>query len=197
VSFIPKSSSSGSSWLPSADSEDRSTDERRNLIQDLIRNHRVSTQDELRSLLKAKGFEVTQATLSRDLARLKARRVTLPEGGSVYELEDAPAPAEMTALRELDYLVVAIRESLALVVVQTRIGAASSVALEIDRARFPEVAGTLAGDDALFVAPVLGVPVKRLARVLAEALGFREEPMKKKGRTPKAGRLTEKGRKKG
>ena len=168
------------------DSEETSTEARRLCIQDLIRNHRVGTQDELRELLLKEGFEVTQATLSRDLARLKARRVTLEEGGSVYELEDAPAPSEVSALRELDYLVIAIRESLAMVVVQTRIGAASSVALEIDRARFEEVAGTLAGDDTLFVAPAKGFTVTRLAKVLAEAMGLREsaggKTQKKKGK---------------
>jgi transcriptional regulator of arginine metabolism len=130
-------------------------------------------------LLK-QGFEVTQATLSRDLARLKGRRVTLEGGGSIYELEDAPALSELSALRELDYLVIAIRESLALVVVQTRIGAASSVALEIDRARFEEVAGTLAGDDTLFVAPSKGVTVGQLARRLGEALGLRVTATEKK-----------------
>lgn len=160
--------------------DETSTEARRLLIQDLIRNHRVGTQDELRELLLKQGFEVTQATLSRDLARLKARRVTLEGGGSIYELEDAPAPSELTALRELDYLVIAIRESLALVVVQTRIGAASSVALEIDRARFDEVAGTLAGDDTLFVAPSKGISVAELARRLGEALGLRATASDKK-----------------
>ena len=53
-------------------------DARRSAIAEIIRTQRVSTQEELRLSLRARGFDTTQATLSRDLARLKARRVSLP-----------------------------------------------------------------------------------------------------------------------
>ncbi|HVE86878.1 MAG TPA: hypothetical protein VND93_28680, partial [Myxococcales bacterium] len=60
---------------------------RRETIRRLIRSRKVPTQEDLRELLASEGFDVTQATLSRDLARIGARRVPLPEGGSAYELE--------------------------------------------------------------------------------------------------------------
>ena len=71
---------------------DAELSKRRDAIRTLLRSQRIGTQEELGELLAKKGFEVTQATLSRDLAKLHARRVTLPEGGSVYELEESPAP---------------------------------------------------------------------------------------------------------
>src|ERR671930_436364 len=64
-------------------------DTRRAAIRALIRSRRVGTQEELRQLLASQGYDVTQATLSRDLARLGARRVSLPEGGTAYEVEEA------------------------------------------------------------------------------------------------------------
>ena len=64
----------------------RPADRRREAVARIIRARRVSTQEELLDALVAAGFRATQATLSRDLARLGARRVSSPEGGTVYEL---------------------------------------------------------------------------------------------------------------
>ena len=69
-----------------ADLED--TRARRALIVELVRTRHVATQGDLRDLLRAKGHDVTQATLSRDLAKLRARRVSLPSGGTAYEIDD-------------------------------------------------------------------------------------------------------------
>jgi transcriptional regulator of arginine metabolism len=141
---------------------------RRDLIRQLLRTERVGTQEELAALLARKGVLVTQATLSRDLARLRARRVTLPEGGSVYELEDRPAPAAHAtdALGELRTLVSGVEHNGSLVVVFTRPGAASAVAMAIDRARMPEVLATIAGDDTIFVAPARKVSAQALLKHL-------------------------------
>lgn len=147
-------------------SGDDSTRGRRDAIRALIRNERIGTQEDLRQRLHGQGFDVTQATLSRDLARLKARRVTLPEGGSIYELPDAPAAEPETELQRMRDMVTAVLEGDALCVVQTRIGAASAVAIALDKARLPEVLGTLAGDDTIFVAPKKGVTAARLRKRL-------------------------------
>jgi len=56
-------------------------DRRREAVARILRSRRIGTQDELLAALAAAGFEATQATLSRDLARLGARRVSRPEGG--------------------------------------------------------------------------------------------------------------------
>lgn len=146
--------------------EEASTEARRAAIERLLRGRRVSTQEDLRGLLAVQGFEVTQGTLSRDLARLGARRAPGAEGGTVYELPvDSAAPAPR-ALEALNPLVLHIRDNGALVVVRTTPGAASAVALALDQARLPEVLGTLAGDDTVFVAPVQAASASRLTRTL-------------------------------
>jgi transcriptional regulator of arginine metabolism len=150
--------------------EEQTVEARRAAIERLLRGRRVSTQEDLRALLAAQGFEVTQGTLSRDLARLGARRAPGPVGGTVYELpQNAPAPGPR-ALEALNPLVLHIRDNGALVVVHTTPGAASAVALALDQARLPEVLGTLAGDDTVFVAPVQAASASRLTRTLTGLL---------------------------
>ena len=74
----------------------RDKSSRHEAIRRLIRSQRISTQEELVGLLTREGFEVTQATLSRDLAQLGALRVSRPDG-TVYELEAVglPAPVQL------------------------------------------------------------------------------------------------------
>ncbi len=141
-------------------------DFRRSAIRGLIRSKRVATQEELRQLLADEGFDVTQATLSRDLAHIGARRVSLPEGGTAYEVDDARVPDGPDALRAYREMVTRLVDTDSLVIVHTMPGAASAVALAIDRARLPQVAGTLAGDDAIFVAPSRGTTPVKLGRHL-------------------------------
>ena len=147
--------------------EEQTTEARRQAIRRLIQGRKVATQEDLRALLASQGFDVTQGTLSRDLARLGARRAAAAEGGTVYELpaEDAPAPTN-GLLEALDPLVRGVRDNGALVVVHTTPGAAQAVALALDQARLPEVLGTIAGDDTVFVAPVQAASASRLTRVL-------------------------------
>ncbi|HEY8210659.1 MAG TPA: arginine repressor [Myxococcaceae bacterium] len=141
--------------------------ERREAIRRLIRAQRVATQEELRERLAGQGFDVTQATLSRDLARIGARRVTLPEGGSTYELEGlGPAPSLDHPLAQLRPMVVDMDFNDSMVVVHTIPGAASPVALAMDRARLEEVLGTIAGDDTVFVAPRRGHPAGKVCKQL-------------------------------
>jgi transcriptional regulator of arginine metabolism len=141
--------------------------ERREAIRRVIRAHRVATQEDLRERLSGEGFEVTQATLSRDLARIGARRVTLPEGGSTYELEGlGPAPSQDHPLAVLRPMVVDMDFNDSMVVVHTIPGAASPVALALDRARLEEVLGTIAGDDTVFVAPRRAMSSGKVCRQL-------------------------------
>jgi transcriptional regulator of arginine metabolism len=146
--------------------EEQTTEARREAIRRLIRGKKVATQEDLRELLVDQGFDVTQGTLSRDLARLGARRAPAAEGGTLYELpaEDAASPPGL--LEALDPLVRGVRDNGTLVVVHTTPGAAQAVALALDQARLPEVLGTIAGDDTVFVAPVQAASASRLTRVL-------------------------------
>lgn len=147
----------------------QSSQARRVAIERLIREGGVETQELLREKLVLEGFQVTQATLSRDLARLRARRVALPEGGTVYELEGAPAAASMEGLAGSRKMVTAVLATDALVVVRTTPGAASAVALAVDQARLAEIAGTIAGDDTLFIAPRRQRSVREVVRHLETA----------------------------
>ena len=144
----------------------KSTKQRRAEIRELIasRAHPIGTQQELRALLVERGYAVTQATLSRDLAQLGARRVPVPDGGTSYELPDAPH----TPL--FGDLVRAIDDNGALVIVHTTPGAAQIVASTLDRARLPEVLGTIAGDDTIFLAPARSISTARVIRKLRELI---------------------------
>ena len=146
--------------------EEQTTEARREAIRRLIQGGKVSTQEDLRELLADRGFDVTQGTLSRDLARLGARRAPGAEGGTVYELPPEGAAAPPGLLEALDPLVRGVRDNGALVVVHTTPGAAQAVALALDQARLPEVLGTIAGDDTVFVAPMQAASASRLTRVL-------------------------------
>jgi transcriptional regulator of arginine metabolism len=146
--------------------EEQTTEARREAIRRLIRGRRVATQEDLRTLLAGQGFEVTQGTLSRDLARLGARRAPGVEGGTVYELPPEGTTALPGVIEALNPLVRGIRDNGTLVVVHTTPGAAQAVALALDQARLPEVLGTIAGDDTVFVAPMQAASASRLTRVL-------------------------------
>ncbi len=145
------------------------TRERRAEIRQLITSRAVATQEELRALLADRGHEVTQATLSRDLAQLGARRAAQIGGGTNYELPDMPRAGAPL----LEELVLTIDENGTLVVVHTTSGAAQVVAGALDRARLPEVLGTIAGDDAIFIAPARGVSTTKLIRKLRERMATR------------------------
>jgi transcriptional regulator of arginine metabolism len=139
---------------------------RRRAVARIIRARRVGTQEELLAALAAAGERATQATLSRDLARLGARRVSRP-GGAFYELSGG----EGDGLGSLRALVTAIGANASVVVIRTAPGSANAVARAIDLAGPPEVLGTIAGDDTIFVAPAGELPPRRLASRLARLLG--------------------------
>jgi transcriptional regulator of arginine metabolism len=144
-------------------------DRRREAVARILRTRRIGTQEELLDALRVAGFEATQATLSRDLARLGARRVSRPAGGTIYELADGAGDG--SGLGALRGLVSEITANRSLVVVRTHPGSAPAIARAIDLAGLPEVLGTIAGDDTIFVAPSGELRPRRLAARLAEVLG--------------------------
>jgi transcriptional regulator of arginine metabolism len=143
------------------------SDRRRDAVARLLRARRIGTQEALLAALASEGFRATQGTLSRDLTRLGARRVSRPEG-AFYEVD---GPTSQDAIQALRGLVVEVDANDSLVVIRTAVGAASAVARAVDDARLPEVLGTIAGDDTIFVAPASGWKPRRLAAELAERLG--------------------------
>ena len=135
-------------------------DRRREAVARLLRQRHIGTQEQLLEALTASGIGATQATLSRDLARLGARRVADPGGGAVYELPEEERRDGVEALRGL---VGQVACNGSLVVVRTHPGSAPAVARAIDLARLPEVLGTIAGDDTVFVAPARDSQARPLA----------------------------------
>ncbi len=148
--------------------ESADTRARRAAIVDLVRARHIATQAELGELLAGRGFVVTQATLSRDLAKLRARRVSHPDGGTAYELDGFPArtQAETSQLAAMADLVLGVKDGAAMVVVHTRPGVAPAIAALVDQARLDSVIGTIAGDDTIFVVPERKVSARQLAKSL-------------------------------
>jgi transcriptional regulator of arginine metabolism len=127
----------------------------------ILNSRRVGSQAELAAALNDEGFEVTQATLSRDLEELGAVKLRTPDGGLpsyVVPEDGAPltsrtakdAPPQRLA-RLIDELLVSAQASANLVVLRTPPGAAHFLASAIDRAGLPDVLGTIAGDDTILV----------------------------------------------
>jgi transcriptional regulator of arginine metabolism len=124
---------------------------RQAVVLELIADGQIHSQEQLRTRLKARGFNVTQATLSRDIRSLGL--VKSSDGG--YRQQDAePAvppsagAALQRALAEYASRVACVQQ---LIVVRTGPGMAQPLALAIDRAKLSEVVGTLAGDDTILV----------------------------------------------
>jgi transcriptional regulator of arginine metabolism len=135
---------------------------RHDAIKRALRMRKIANQRELADALERLGIAATQATLSRDLAELGVLRVSRPEG-AVYELEPVSAQATPQS-RELGETILSLGDNESLVVLRTRPGMASAVALAIDNARLPECLGTLAGDDTIFATPSRNVSTRRLAQ---------------------------------
>ena len=128
-------------------------DQRHNAIRFLVINAPVTSQDELRRKLRRRGFAVTQATLSRDIHELRLSKgpggYSLPNGkvaGGTVEDNTPPALAEMIASFGLR-----VRQAMNQVVVGTVMGGAQPLAAALDREGWPEVVGTVAGDDTVLV----------------------------------------------
>ncbi len=128
---------------------------RQRAIRDLVAQRPVRTQQELAVALRERGFRATQATISRDIAELQLVKVG-GEGVAAYALPARLAEADPTGEERLRRLFrdipVELREAGLLLVLVTLPGSAHAIAAALDRARWPEVAGTIAGDDTLFVA---------------------------------------------
>ncbi|MDX1493885.1 MAG: arginine repressor [Longimicrobiales bacterium] len=119
-------------------------------ILQIIRTHRVTSQEGLRELLLEKGTEVTQATLSRDIRELRLVKVPGADGVGFYSV-----PEEWDSTPPLESLLPTLFHSADgvdnLLLVRTMKGGAQTVAAGIDWEEWPEVLGTLAGDDTILI----------------------------------------------
>ena len=127
---------------------------RQQQIRDILQQRPIRTQHELAAALREHGFRATQATVSRDVAELglvKLGRDGVP-AYAVPPRQEAEASGEERLHKLLHDLPIEIREAGLLLVVKAVPGMAHAIAAALDRARWPEVAGSLAGDDTLFIA---------------------------------------------
>ena len=141
--------------------------QRQRMIADWLRDHRVGSQEEVVARLALAGIAATQATVSRDLLELGA--VKLKREGTIrYVMPDQVEPGHAAA--KLDRLLAewvdAIVPAGNLLVLKTPPGSANLVANALDAAGLDEVAGTLAGDDTIFVALAEGVNPHAAAKLL-------------------------------
>ncbi len=123
-------------------------------IRQIITDNKISNQDELLTLLNGQGYQVTQATLSRDLKYLKVAKVADNETGYRYEVPDSGSKrqeeehsTEGFPLNRID----SIEFSGQLAVMKTKPGFANSIASVIDSYGIFEVLGTIAGDDTILL----------------------------------------------
>lgn len=135
--------------------------QRHDAIRDLLANSLVTNQDELRRKLRRRGIAVTQATLSRDIHELRLSKgpggYSLPSGngsnqavrnGHAVVIEDDAPP---TVAEMMESFGVRVIQAMNQVIVRTVMGGAQPVAAALDREAWPQVLGTVAGDDTVLV----------------------------------------------
>jgi len=129
--------------------EPGSSAQRREAIRAILADGAVTSQGDLLKRLRQRGIRASQATLSRDMAALGVQRAAGP-GGTRYLPQDGAGALPLDPVRRL---VSSVESNGALVVVRTQASTAAAVARALDEARVPDILGTLAGDDTVFVAP--------------------------------------------
>lgn len=141
---------------------------RHKAILELLRESPIVNQEELQRALSKRGIKVGQATLSRDIHELElvktAEGYELPSGGTVSE---AALPSASRLVREF---VLDVRQAQNLVVVKTAVGSAQPVAAALDGENWPEVVGTIAGDDAILIVAANSKNAGRLAQRVRQLL---------------------------
>ncbi len=127
--------------------------ERLKRVRDIIKNHRITSQEMLLSHLKDKGFSVTQATLSRDLKVLKVGKMSEGTNGYYYTLpsEEELRESEQNYVLDLRRGVLSIDFSHNLGIMHTVTGHADTVGIALDNLGFPGLLGTVAGDDTVLI----------------------------------------------
>jgi len=139
--------------------------ERHNAIRDLVVASLIASQEDLRRKLVRRGFDVTQATVSRDIRELRLYKgpngYALPNGNSREEADDSPSVNDV-----LSGFGLKVKQAQNQLVLITTNGGAQPVALAVDHEDWPEVVGTLAGDDTVLII----CPDHRRAAILRDRL---------------------------
>ena len=141
----------------------------------IISSQQLGSQEELLIALQREGFKLTQATLSRDLKQLKVAKAATIEGKYVYVLPNetmykrVSKPSSIREMMEIPGFV-SINFSGNMGVIKTRPGYASAIAWNIDRSDIPQILGTIAGDDNIFIVIKEGVNHREVIEALSEVV---------------------------
>ena len=126
---------------------------RQKKIMDIVEQEVISTQEELAEALQKAGFHVTQATISRDIREL--RLVKVASGDNIYKYglpqEQGTIRSDDRFRRMMQDVVISVAGSGNIVVIKTYPGNAQALALLVDQADWPEIIGTVAGDDTILL----------------------------------------------
>ena len=136
-------------------------------IQEIISGHAIASQEELAEYLRKRGIEVTQATLSRDLAEMNVMRI---RSGDIfrYAMRTDETERSIKSLVWKEMLGAEANETV--IVIRTLPGRASGVAMFIDSLRHPSVLGTIAGDDTVLVLPASIKKIQTTVRFVRDLL---------------------------
>lgn len=140
-------------------------------IVELIEKYEIETQEELADRLKAEGFQVTQATVSRDIRELKLSKIPTGSGKQkyvVFQQNDTHLGGKY--MRVLKEGFVSMEQAQNLLVVKTVSGMAMAVAASIDAMKFKEIVGSIAGDDTIMIAIHDAEETKVVMNKIREAL---------------------------
>ena len=142
---------------------------RQQQIRDLIATRTIGTQHELAAALRERGYRATQATISRDVSEMGLIKQTL-EGARGYAVPPRVQQPETTGEERLAMILrdlpIEIRPAGVMLVVKAVPGSAHAIAAALDRTGWPEVAGSIAGDDTVFVACADRPSLERVRRRL-------------------------------
>ena len=133
-------------------------------ILELINSYDIDTQDELLRRLGQTGFDVTQATISRDIKELRLVKILSPNGRYKYSAEKAPKHDISAKFYTLFAdSVLSVVDACNLVVIKTMTGMAQAVCASMDSLEWKGIVGTLAGEDTIFVACLSNAAAQEIA----------------------------------
>ena len=139
----------------------------------IISSQQLGSQDELLNALQKEGFKLTQATLSRDLKQLKVAKAASMSGNYVYVLPNETMYKRVSSPNSIREMMrvpgfISINFSGNMGIIRTRPGYASSIAWNIDNSDVPEILGTIAGDDTIFIVIKEGVNHQQVVEALSD-----------------------------
>ena len=142
--------------------------DRLKVIKEVVSENLICNQDDLLKILKDKGFELTQATLSRDLKKLKITKTPTETGEYCYSINNAihsskKGESKIIGSNSLEF-------SGQLAVLKTRSGYAGGIAAEIDSRATEAILGTIAGDDTILIIPREGYSRAEITKILSNVI---------------------------